>query len=145
MREPCHGAGLPNEVPGPRCPLQSGDSGPGAHPIGLSYPPCSRDERRRLAVPTSSRRNVPVDRNNWAPRLGFAYQLTSNTVVRGGAGVYYGMNVATNYQYPGTAFRKDGVVYFTKDNFQTQVRHLGESVPSGFACATGHQVRPTGN
>ena len=35
----------------------------------------------------SSARHVPVDRNNWAPRLGFAYQLTSNTVVRGGAGV----------------------------------------------------------
>ena len=63
--------------------------------------------------PTSSQRNVPVDRNNWAPRLGFAYQLTPNTVVRGGAGIYYGMNVATNYQYVGTAFRKDGVVNFT--------------------------------
>jgi Carboxypeptidase regulatory-like domain/TonB dependent receptor len=67
--------------------------------------------------PTSSQRNVPVDRNNWAPRLGFAYQLTPNTVVRGGAGIYYGMNVATNYQYVGTAFRKDGVVYFTKNGF----------------------------
>jgi len=66
--------------------------------------------------PTSSHRNVPVDRNNWAPRLGFAYQLTPNTVVRGGAGIYYGMNVATNYQYVGTAFRKDGNIYFTKND-----------------------------
>jgi hypothetical protein len=87
--------------------------------------------------PTSSRRNVSVDRNNWAPRLGFAYQLTSNTVVRGGAGVYYGMNVATNYQYPGTAFRKDGVVYFTKDNFQTQYATLENPFPAGLPVPQG--------
>jgi len=31
---------------------------------------------------TSSHRNSPVDRNNFAPRLGFAYQLGSNTVLR---------------------------------------------------------------
>src|SRR5205823_14619829 len=46
---------------------------------------------------TFHRRTVPVDRNNWGPRLGFAYQLGQNTVLRGGAGVYYGMNVATNF------------------------------------------------
>ena len=54
---------------------------------------------------TTGMRHVPVDRNNWGPRLGFAYQLDQNTVVRGGAGVYYGMSPATNFQYPGTAFR----------------------------------------
>jgi outer membrane receptor protein involved in Fe transport len=64
-------------------------------------------------------RSVPVDRNNWAPRLGFAYQFAKDTVIRGGVGVYYGSNVATNFQFPGSAFRKDGVVYFTHDNFQT--------------------------
>lgn len=87
--------------------------------------------------PTSSQRNVPVDRNNWAPRLGFAYQLTPNTVVRGGAGIYYGMNVATNYQYVGTAFRKDGVVYFTKDNFQTQYATLENPFPAGLPAPQG--------
>ena len=58
--------------------------------------------------PTSGHRNAPVDRNNWAPRLGFAYQLTSNTVLRGGAGVFYGMNVATNFQYAGPCICKNG-------------------------------------
>ena len=66
----------------------------------------------------SNERHVPIDRNNWAPRLGFAYQLTPNTVVRAGAGVYYGMSVATNFQYAGTAFRKDGNIYFSKDGTQ---------------------------
>jgi hypothetical protein len=33
---------------------------------------------------------IKPDRNNFAPRLGFAYSVTPRTVVRGGAGVYYG-------------------------------------------------------
>jgi hypothetical protein len=77
--------------------------------------------------PTSSRRNAPVDRNNFAPRLGFAYQLANNTVVRGGAGIFYGMNVATNFQYAGPAFAKTAQMYFSKDNFATQFACLGPS------------------
>src|SRR5579863_7345822 len=89
-----------------------------------------------------SDRHVPVDRNNWGPRLGFAYQLTPNTVVRGGAGVYYGMNVATNFQYPGSAFRKDGVVYFTQDNFATQYATLENPFPAGLPAAQGTKYGP---
>ena len=33
---------------------------------------------------------IAPDRNNFGPRLGFAYSVTPTTVVRGGAGVYYG-------------------------------------------------------
>ena len=33
---------------------------------------------------------VHTDYNNFAPRLGFAYQSTSKTVVRGGFGIFYG-------------------------------------------------------
>ncbi len=99
--------------------LSSGD--PGLKALGLG--PTTLKGITRF--PTSSQRHVPVDRNNWAPRLGFAYQLTPETVVRGGAGIYYGMNVATNYQYVGTAFRKDGNVYFTKN---------------GFNCTTGNKA-----
>ena len=79
------------------------------------------------AFPSSGHRNSPVDRNNWAPRLGFAYQLTSNTVLRGGAGVFYGMNVATNFQYAGPAFAKTANMYFSKDDFATQSACLGPS------------------
>ena len=38
----------------------------------------------------SCRALVNTDTNNWAPRLGLAYQLTPRTVVRAGAGVFYG-------------------------------------------------------
>ena len=83
--------------------------------------------RGTSTFPTSGRRNSPVDRNNFAPRLGFAYQLASNTVLRGGAGVFYGMNVATNFQYAGPAFAKTANMFFTKDNFAHQFACLGPS------------------
>ena len=76
---------------------------------------------------TSGHRNATVDRNNFAPRFGFAYQLASNTVLRGGAGVFYGMNVATNFQYAGPPFAKTAQMYFTKDAYAHQNACLGPS------------------
>ncbi len=35
------------------------------------------------------RQLVPQDRNNWAPRIGFAYKLTPKTVIRSGYGIFY--------------------------------------------------------
>ena len=83
------------------------------------------------------RRNMTVDRNNFAPRLGFAYQVANNTVLRGGAGVFYGMSVATNFQYSGTAFRKPAAIHFTKDNFQSQFASLANPFPSGLTQPQG--------
>jgi carboxypeptidase family protein len=84
--------------------------------------------------PASGHRNSPVDRNNWAPRFGFAYQLASNTVLRGGAGVFYGMNVATNFQYAGPAFAKTASMFFTKNNFANQDACLGPSPTIQHSC-----------
>jgi hypothetical protein len=87
-------------------------------------------------------RNVPVDRNNWAPRLGFAYAMNPKTVIRGGAGVYYGLNVATNFQFTGTAFGNSAPVLFTKDDFQTPFATLANPFPSGFAQPQGQKYGP---
>jgi len=38
-----------------------------------------------------------ADRNNWAPRFGFAYRLPSKFVVRGGIGIYYNPNQTNSY------------------------------------------------
>jgi len=91
---------------------------------------------------TSSNRSVPVDRNNWGPRFGFAYQFSKDTVIRGGAGVYYGFNVATNFQFPGSAFRKDGVVYFTHDNFQTLSATFANPFPNGLPAPQARKYGP---
>jgi hypothetical protein len=92
--------------------------------------------------PSEGNRNVPVDRNNIAPRLGFAYALGHDTVIRGGFGLYYGLNVATNFQYAGAAFRKDGVIRFTKDDFQTRFATLANPFPSGLPAPQGDRYGP---
>jgi hypothetical protein len=92
--------------------------------------------------PTSGRRNSPVDRNNFAPRLGFAYQLGHDTVLRGGAGIFYGMNVATNFQYAGPAFQKSANIKFTKNNYQTQYASLSNPFPAGLGSAQGTAYGP---
>ena len=93
---------------------------------------------------TSGHRNARVDRNNFAPRLGFAFQLASNTVVRGGAGVFYGMNVATNFQYAGPSFSKSAPFYFTTDNFETQYATLANPFPGRAGATARENLRKVG-
>ena len=89
--------------------------------------------------PTSSMRTVPTYWKDLGPRLGFSYQLGSQTVVRGGAGIYFGMSPATNFQYPGSAFRKTANIFFTNDNFATQSATLENPFPAGFTGPQGTQ------
>jgi Carboxypeptidase regulatory-like domain len=87
-------------------------------------------------------RNLPVDRNNVAPRVGFAYAMDSKTVIRGGAGIYYGLNVATNFQFVGTAFGNANSILFSTDNFQTRLATLANPFPTGFAFPQGKAAGP---
>ena len=74
-------------------------------------------------------RSVPTDRNNVAPRFGFAYSLSGNTVIRGGLGIYYGMSPATNYQYPGTVYGAGGNALFSLDDNVTRNTSVSLSNP----------------
>ena len=84
----------------------------------------------RLA--SSGHRTANIDKNNFGPRLGFAYRLNDKTVVRGGAGMYYGFNVATNFQYVGTPWYKNVQMYMSKDGGITPYASLSNPFPVGF-------------
>jgi hypothetical protein len=84
-------------------------------------------------------RSVPTDRNNVAPRVGFAWAFDPRSVLRGGAGVYYGLSTATNYQYPGTAFSASDPILFSTDNYQTQFATLQNPFPAGLSEPQGEK------
>lgn len=64
--------------------------------------------------PTGSRGLIPVDKNNFAPRVGFAYQLTPGTVLRGGYGIFYGGQENGPYSNPSPGFNPP---FFVTQNF----------------------------
>ncbi|HEY2117707.1 MAG TPA: TonB-dependent receptor [Candidatus Acidoferrum sp.] len=87
-------------------------------------------------------RSVPTDRNNIAPRIGFAWSIQPTTVLRGGFGVYYGLSPATNFQYPGTTFSTTDPILFTTDNYQTQFATLQNPFPLGISQSQGKTYGP---
>ena len=56
---------------------------------GTAGSPCIGDVSLVQNGPNSSRNNIPLDKKELAPRLGFAYSFNSKTVLRGGYGVFW--------------------------------------------------------
>ncbi|MFB3825236.1 MAG: carboxypeptidase regulatory-like domain-containing protein [Bryobacteraceae bacterium] len=86
-----------------------------------------------------SREMYQARNRNFAPRIGFAYQATNNTVVRGGYGLYY-------IPYGQRFFANEGGVpgfdvttqsYSTQDNGLTFVRRTSNIFPDGLDLPTG--------
>jgi len=65
--------------------------------------------------------------------------------VRGGVGIYFGMSPATNFQYPGSAFRKTANLFFTNNGFACGngscpgTATLADPFPGGFTGPQGTQ------
>jgi len=112
--------------------------------VGVNFP-SSEELLGTTLFPTSSMRSVPVYRKDFGPRLGFAYGFNSKTVVRGGAGLYFGMSPATNFQFPGSAFTKDATMFFTSNNFASQSATLENPFPGGFTGPQGKQYGALAN
>jgi Carboxypeptidase regulatory-like domain/TonB dependent receptor-like, beta-barrel len=60
---------------------------------------------------------ISPDLNNFAPRIGLAYQVTDKLVVRSGYGIFYGGNEAGPWSNPSMGFNPP---FFTIENFNTQ-------------------------
>lgn len=76
----------------------------------------------QLAAAGLDTRDMPHDTNNWAPRLGFAWDVfhDGRTLVRGGYGIFYGRNTGIMI---GTALSNNGI------NVQT-ITFTGSQVPT---------------
>jgi Carboxypeptidase regulatory-like domain len=56
---------------------------------GVPGSPCIGDVSLVQNGPNPSRNNLPLDKKQFAPRLGFAYSFNQKTVLRGGYGVFW--------------------------------------------------------
>ena len=88
---------------------------------------------------SSSHRSVPTDYSDVGPRVGFAYMVHQNTVIRGGAGIYFGYGVLTNFQYPGAAYTSSLTAFFSKDGELSRYATLENPFPGGIPPAQGQQ------
>lgn len=111
-----------------RSPLNDQVSGIGEIRGGLRF----------AGVDGNPRRHFNTDRNNLAPRFGFAYQLNDKTVLRGGVGIFYasgsigagGFNIASQGFAPSTPFvaALDGLI---------PLNTLSNPFPDGYSSAEG--------
>jgi hypothetical protein len=56
---------------------------------GIAGSPCIGDAELVGVYPNTSRNNLPLDKKEFSPRLGFAYSWDQKTVIRGGYGVFF--------------------------------------------------------
>jgi len=68
--------------------------------LGVRYDLIWNAFAQNVVFPPFEMPNRPQDANNVQPRVGFAWQLTDRTVVRGGSGLYYNDILNTNVLWP---------------------------------------------
>ncbi len=97
---------------------------------GVTIPGLGRIKGAAIPV-TSSNRTVSPDRNNFAPRLGAAYRIGTNTVLRGGAGAYYGTSAYTNSNILAQGFTSSTYWEPSRDGGLTRFATLSNPFPAG--------------
>jgi hypothetical protein len=85
-----------------------------------------------------------VDRNNFAPRLGLAYQVTESTVIRTGYGIFYSPNPYGLSDTIGSGFSQQTPYVGTIDG-ATYVGNLADPYPNRFVPVQGAKGGPVTN
>ena len=85
-----------------------------------------------------SAQQFPADTNNFAPRLGFAYQAAQNTVLRGGAGIFYAPSLrAAGGTVGNFGYRADTTFVGSQDGLRP-TNYLRNPFPDGFTPVVGN-------
>jgi Carboxypeptidase regulatory-like domain len=88
-------------------------------------------------VDNNTRSPFDRDKNNFGPRLGFAYALNARTAVRAGAGVFYTLSRATVAGHTGSPFNTDSTPQWTLDSNATRYATLSNPYPNGLTLPLG--------
>jgi len=78
-----------------------------------------------------------TDKNNFSPRVGFAYALDPKTSIRAGVGRFYSLSRATVAGHTGSGFTTNSPVTWTLDSNATQYAHLSNPYPEGLILPMG--------
>ena len=78
-----------------------------------------------------------TDKNNFMPRAGLAFALNSQTVVRGGFGLFYDQIGILRRNVNQTGFNRSTDFVASLDNGQTFIANLSNPFPNGFNLPTG--------
>lgn len=103
---------------------------------GIDVPGLGRLRGAALFASSGHRAPSP-DRNNLAPRFGLAFRLSQRTVLRGGAGIYYGVNPFTGSTFLGPSFSATSTWITTLDGGITQFGTLKNPYPNGLTHPDG--------
>jgi hypothetical protein len=82
-------------------------------------------------VDDNRRSPFDADRNNWQPRVGFAYALNPKTAIRSGYGLFYTLSRATVFGRPGTGFTINSPAIWSLDSNATLANRLSNPFPNG--------------
>ena len=88
-------------------------------------------------VDDKNRSPFDADRNNWQPRIGFAYALNSKTAIRSGYGLFYTLSRATVFGRPGTGFTINSPSIWSLDSNATLNSQLNNPFPNGVQLPPG--------
>lgn len=78
-----------------------------------------------------------TNHGEWLPRIGLAWQVASQTVVRGGYGIYFGSLGVDSFSPVQTGFSQTTPIQASKDNGRTYVATLTNPFPTGLIAPSG--------
>jgi hypothetical protein len=97
---------------------------------------------RFLGVDGLSRGQWALDKNNFAPRFGFAYRITPHFVARGGYGIFFHQTVGQGglVGNGNDGFATANTMVTTRDGGITPANRLSDPFPEGLAQPTGSSL-----